>query len=91
MAGQAQLQRWAVRAVRELGGSAHHVEVAKWIWKNHRNDLHEAGDMFYTWQYTLRWAGTNLRQIGAFKPASECPQGTWRLTKLADELYPEEE
>ena len=53
--------------------------------------MHEAGDMFYTWQYTLRWAGTNLRQIGAFKPAGECPQGTWRLTKLADEIYPEEE
>ena len=43
------------------------------------NDLYEMGDMFYIWQYKIRWAATSLRQDKVLLPADECASGTWAL------------
>ena len=92
MGKKAILNDWAVEATRHFGGSAHHLDIAKWIWDNKRDELFNMGDLFYTWQYDLRWSGTNLRQAGVLKPASECASGTWILNSIvADKLYPREE
>jgi hypothetical protein len=44
MATKHDLKDWVVEALRASGGSAHHVEVAKHVWANHKADLEKKGD-----------------------------------------------
>jgi len=79
MGKKAILNDWAVQAIRHFGGTAHHLNVAKWIWANKRDELFEMGDLFYTWQYDLRWVGYELRRDGIILQNDDSPQGTWIL------------
>lgn len=40
------------------------IDVAKHIWANHEDELKRSGDLFYSWQYDMRWAAQNLRGAG---------------------------
>ena len=60
MSNKADLIVWVEEALLELG-EATVVEVAKHIWENHEQDLRSSGDLFYTWQYAMRWAAQELR------------------------------
>ena len=71
------LQEWLVDALRAYGGSATIVQVCEHVWGHHEHDLREAGDLFYTWQYDIRWAATKLRKQGVVGPPSAAPVGTW--------------
>lgn len=62
MAGNAQLKPWILDALAALGGEARVVHVAKHIWDNHESELRAAGDLFYTWQYGMRWAAQELQK-----------------------------
>lgn len=73
------LRQWVVDALTTLGGTASIVEVCRFIWRNHEDDLWEAGDLFYTWQYDVRWAATDLRGRGIMRSDSESPRGVWEL------------
>lgn len=64
MAVRDNLMDWVVEALNELGGEAQQIDVAKVVWRRHEQHLRESGDMFYTWQYDLRWAATRLRKSG---------------------------
>ncbi|MFT4150441.1 MAG: hypothetical protein QM656_09605 [Paracoccaceae bacterium] len=64
MANKDTLKIWVKEALSEFGGSAKLVEVAKYIWENHEQELRSSGDLFYTWQYDMRWAATSLRRAG---------------------------
>ncbi len=75
------LKSWVVSALTHYSGSAHHIDVAKWIWNHKRNELLEMGDMFFIWQYKIRWASTSLRKDGILLPADESPSGTWVLKR----------
>ena len=81
MANKNDLQLWVVEALKELGNQGTIIQVAKIIWKNHKQDLEQSGDLFYTWQYDVRWAGTYLRRRNLLLPADICPQGIWILRK----------
>jgi len=70
---------WAVDALRGLGGQASVLQVSKWIWQNHEGDLRKAGDLLYTWQYDLRWAGKRLRDLGRLKPVYGERTRPWEL------------
>jgi hypothetical protein len=60
------LKHWLVEALEESNNrAAHHVDVAKYIWANHQAELEASGDLFFTWQYDLRWAATNSAERGA--------------------------
>jgi hypothetical protein len=72
------LKAWVVSALRDLGGSGRVVEIAKHIWENHENDLKEAGDLFYTWQYAMRWAGQELQLEGKLLKGGK--NRSWSLT-----------
>jgi hypothetical protein len=76
------LRQWIEDALTSMGGSATIVEVCKHIWRNHEDDLWDSGDLFYTWQYDVRWAATDLRGRGIMREDSESPRGLW---ELADE------
>lgn len=55
-------------------------DVSKYIWNNYKNELKESGDLFYTWQYDMRWAAVKLRKDGIMQDRFSSPQGIWELT-----------
>ena len=79
MAKKEDLTTWVHQALRELGGEAHHVEVAKWVWNNREDELRKSGDLFFTWQYDLRWAAFKLRQRDILVPDDGRGAGIWKL------------
>ena len=54
MVGNAQLKPWILEALAALVGEGRVVEVAKHIWDSREHRA--SGDLFYTWQYGMRWA-----------------------------------
>ena len=63
MATRSDLKHWVVDALEALGPSQVPV-VAKHIWDNHEADLRTSGDLFYTWQYAMRWEAQKLQHEG---------------------------
>lgn len=64
MATKDDLQEWVIDALRDLGGEAHLTAVARHIWEHHESELRTSGDLFYTWQYDMRWAAQRLQVAG---------------------------
>jgi hypothetical protein len=79
MAKKSDLTDWVIEALRERGGTAHHVQIAKYIWDHYEAELRDSGDLFYTWQYDLRWAGKKLRDRGILRPDDDTERGVWAL------------
>ena len=79
MASRLELQDWVTEALKAQGGAASIVEVAIHIWANHENELRASGDLFYTWQYDMRWASTRLRERKVVQSADISERGEWKL------------
>jgi hypothetical protein len=80
VASKSDLMDWVLRALRELGGSAGVVDVSKRVWSTHASDLAASGDLFFTWQYDLRWAAQKLRYAGTLKPVQRSNRNAkWEL------------
>jgi hypothetical protein len=79
MAMKHDLVDWVRDAVARSGGSATLVEVARDIWDKHESELRALRDLFYTWQYDMRWAAQTLRDTGKFKPTGAAQKGRWEL------------
>ena len=75
------MKEWIVEALRYYSGSAHYILVSKWIWEHKRQELFDSGDMFYKWQYQIRWLAIELRKQGVLKTSEESPKGTWILRR----------
>ena len=75
------LMDWIVDALRARGGGSNVVGVAKYIWDHHEHELRESGDLFYTWQYDIRWAAKKLRDRGLIKPVDDSRALPWELTE----------
>ncbi len=73
------LREWIVDALRANGGSADLIQVCRYIWRNHEDDLWDSGDLFYTWQYDVRWAASDLRGSGVMRHHVDSPRGVWEL------------
>lgn len=63
----------------KLGGSGTILEVCKTFWADNESELRNSGNLFYTWQYDIRWAATTLRKSGIMKDASVSDSGVWEL------------
>lgn len=79
MAAKTDLQPWILESIRRRGGSASLVDVCRDVWQVHEQDLRMSGDLFYTWQYAIRWAAQTLRDNGVLRPDREAPRGVWQL------------
>jgi hypothetical protein len=79
MASREDLQEWVIRALKAQGGTGTIVEVARHLWSNHEAELRSSGDLFYTWQYDMRWACTRLRERKIVQPAEVSARGEWKL------------
>jgi hypothetical protein len=51
------------------------IEISKYVWNRHQGDLYNGGNIFYTWQYDIRWAATELRRENRLDDG----RGIWRL------------
>ncbi|WP_394510238.1 hypothetical protein [Roseateles sp. DXS20W] len=71
------MKAWVVEALARNGGEAHLLVVARDIWAHHEQELRGAGDLFFSWQYDMRWACTALREKGIVLPANK--SGIWTL------------
>jgi len=72
------LKGLVLEALKANGGSARVVEVCKYIWGNYEADLRSSGDLFYTWQYDVRWAAQKLRDSGKLR-AVKNSRSPWTL------------
>lgn len=79
MATREHLQVWVIDALVALGGSGRIVQICRHIWDNHEADLRASGDLLYTWQYDVRWAGQKLRDTGRLKPVHGSRSRPWEL------------
>lgn len=79
MATKDDLQTWVLEALKDLKGQGSIVEISRHIWEHRETDLRSSGDLFYTWQYDMRWAGLKLRKGGKLAPAKS--RTPWTLTK----------
>ena len=78
MASKTDLQDWVLTALGELDGKAKLVDVARIIWRDHEHELRSSGDLFYTWQYDMRWASQALQDQGRLDKGG----GFWTLRNL---------
>ena len=73
------IKHYLLDALIDNEGAASVLVLAKNIWDNHEEDLRGLGDLFYSWQYDMRWAATELRAEGKLKPATEPQDEIWEL------------
>lgn len=66
-------------AIKDMGGQTNIIDVCKYVWEKYESDLRHSGDLFYTWQYDIRWAATELRKSKRMKAADISPRGIWEI------------
>lgn len=66
-------------SIKKMGGQTNIIDVCKYIWQHHQQELLNSGDLFYTWQYDIRWAATELRKTKRMKAAEQSPRGIWEI------------
>ncbi|MFM5906585.1 MAG: hypothetical protein ACKOPO_03200 [Novosphingobium sp.] len=76
MVSRDELKFWVLQALDELR-SAHVPQVAKHIWDHHEAELRASGDLFYTWQYAMRWEAQKLQQEGKLRKVGK--SGLWEI------------
>ncbi|MBR4770387.1 MAG: hypothetical protein IK090_05605 [Clostridia bacterium] len=65
--------------MQKMGGAGTLLDICKEFWKQFETDLRQSGDLFYTWQYDIRWAATTLRKLGKMEDTSNCAKGIWKI------------
>jgi hypothetical protein len=73
------LKAWVLEALRQLGGAGSIVQVCQRVWQMHEAELRASGDLFYTWQYDIRWAAQYLRNGGHLNPVHGDRRSQWEL------------
>jgi hypothetical protein len=52
------------------------------VWKEHKDEPESSGDLFFTWQYDIRWIATQLRKKGVMRAVASSESGIWELVQL---------
>jgi len=73
------LEKLIVISLKAHKGRAKIVQIAEFIWRNYDSELRKSGDLFFTWQYDMRWAANRLRRKEVMKPSENSPSGVWEL------------
>jgi hypothetical protein len=66
------------QAIKHHGGKATIVEIAKHIWSKYESEIRRSGDVLYTWQYEMRWAGDILVKSGRIAKGKTA-NGIWEI------------
>lgn len=81
MAERNDLKVWVVEALRQLGGAGSIVQVCQRVWQMYEAELRASGDLFFTWQYDIRWAAQHLRNVGLLVPVDNSRTKDWTLSR----------
>lgn len=81
MATKQTLRQWVIEALGDIDRPATVVEVAEHVWEHHEGDLRSSGELFYTWQYDIRWAAQSLRDEGKLAPVKRGAASRWSLSQ----------
>jgi hypothetical protein len=73
------LRDWILEALRAHGGAARPIDVCKYIWSHYEDELQDSGDLFYTWQYDVRWAAQTLRDDGVLAKVDGAHRQPWSI------------
>lgn len=65
--------------MRLIGGKGRILEICKAFWAEYEKEIRESEDLFYTWQYDIRWVATELRKRKKIKSAKLSKKGIWEL------------
>lgn len=76
------LQDWILEALKDLKGKGRIIDICRHVWENHENEQRKSGDLFFTWQYDMRWAGQRLRDSKVLRPANGSKMKHWELNKI---------
>ena len=79
LARREDLRNWLIEALKANNGRASIVELCRYVWEKYENELRRSGDLFFTWQFDIRWAATHLRKEGIMRAAELSPRGIWEL------------
>lgn len=79
MATRHDLTGWVIEALRALKGHGSIPQVSREVCSAHEDELRASGDLFYTWQYEIRWAAQKLRNNGTLAPAPRGQNRGWSL------------
>ena len=79
MSKREDLKPWVINALSAHGGRATIIEVCRHIWEHHEDELKSSGDLFYTWQYDVRWAAQALRDNGTLRSVQGSRSRPWEL------------
>ena len=74
------LKAWVVEALRQLDGAGSIVQVCQRVWQMHEAELRASGDLFFTWQYDIRWAAQYLRNVGLLIAVDNSRTKEWTLS-----------
>lgn len=74
------LRAWVIESLRSLQGAGTIVEVCRAVWLVHEHDLRSSGDLFFTWQYDIRWAAQFLRDNGYMHSVQGDRSAPWELS-----------
>ena len=66
-------------SLRRLSGRAPVARVAQDIWERYEAELRVSGDLFFTWQYDIRWAAQRLRDAHKLSYTREGGGRVWEL------------
>ena len=79
MARRKDLRNWVIEALKAHNGRASLVQVCRYVWEKYEDELRRSGDLFFTWQYDVRWGAKRLRDEGILEAAELSPRGIWEL------------
>ena len=79
MATKNALTRWIIEALQSYEGSASLIQVCEFVWRKSESQLRDSGDLYFTWQYDIRWAAHSLRVSRKLRLANSSPRGIWEL------------
>lgn len=84
------LKAWVIEALRQLGGTGSIVHVCQRVWQMHEAELRSSGDLFFTWQYDIRWAAQYLRNNGLLEAVDNSRAKDWTLSAMGRTIDPQE-
>ena len=79
------LKVWILEALHRFGGKAWLIDVAEFVWDNHEAELKQNRNLFFRWQYVMRWAATELRKEGLMKDNKRTEP--WELTSKGQDKF----
>ena len=56
------------------------VDVSKFIWNKYYDELKANDELFFKWQYQLRWAKDHLKSCGILATKKQGVYSLWYLT-----------